>query len=227
MITALYLWKVSWGSTPRAVSHMATDQLRLRLNKDVSFFKLLGTGKGESFTPSDADLTRWGLLVTLDESALENFDNSAMINNWRKFSRSEYRIVLQPLSAHGKWSGKQPFSPIPIEGWDGSVAAITRARIKSGKNLLFHKSVPPVVADLHTSSGLEYAIGIGEAPIGLQGTFSLWKNNASLREFAYKGHAHTQAILATEREKWYSEELFARFAVIEQRGEINGQPAQN
>ena len=218
MITALYLWKVSWGSTPRAVSHMATDQLRLRLNKDVSFFKLLGTGRGESFTPSDADLTRWGLLVTLDESALEN---------WRKFSRAEYRIVLQPLSAHGKWSGVQPFSPAPIEGWEGQVAAITRARIKPRKNLLFLKSVPPVVADLHTSSGLEYAIGIGEAPIGLQGTFSLWKNNASLREFAYKGHAHTQAILATEREKWYSEELFARFAVIEQRGEINGQPAQN
>jgi hypothetical protein len=39
-----------------------------------------------------------------------------------------------------------------------------------------------------------------------------------LREFAYKGDAHVKAIAATQTNKWYSEELFARFAVIQEQG---------
>jgi hypothetical protein len=64
------------------------------------------------------------------------------------------------------------------------------------------------------------AIGIGEAPIGLQGTFSLWSSAASLRDFAYKGKAHQVAIEQTKQFNWYSEELFARFEVLELRGSI-------
>jgi hypothetical protein len=36
--------------------------------------------------------------------------------------------------------------------------------------------------------------------------------------FAYRGEAHKEAIKATEREKWYAEELFSRFAVIKEKG---------
>jgi hypothetical protein len=64
------------------------------------------------------------------------------------------------------------------------------------------------------------AIGIGEAPIGLQGTFSLWNNAADLRTFAYKGEAHIKAIADTEKFQWYAEELFARFSVREERGSM-------
>ena len=88
------------------------------------------------------------------------------------------------------------------------------------KNVVFWKAVPPVTISLHQSPGLINAIGIGEAPIGLQGTFSLWESASHLREFAYKGQAHTQAIKATEENKWYSEELFSRFAVIQERGNL-------
>jgi hypothetical protein len=75
-----------------------------------------------------------------------------------------------------------------------------------------------VTASLHSSDGLIATIGIGEAPIGLQGTFSHWKTGADLRNFAYKGAAHQVAIAATERHQWYAEELFARFAVRDIRG---------
>ncbi|NCU78506.1 MAG: spheroidene monooxygenase, partial [Actinobacteria bacterium] len=60
-----------------------------------------------------------------------------------------------------------------------------------------------------------------EAPIGLQGTFSIWDSGSALRQFAYKGAAHTDAIKATSLNNWYSEELFARFAVIQERGRLN------
>jgi hypothetical protein len=73
---------------------------------------------------------------------------------------------------------------------------------------------------LRNSPGLISAIGIGEAPIGLQGTFSLWENPASIKEFAYRGQAHREVIAATHREQWYAEELFARFAVTEMKGTL-------
>jgi hypothetical protein len=63
-------------------------------------------------------------------------------------------------------------------------------------------------------------MGIGEAPIGLQGTLSVWEDAASIRAFAYQGRAHAEVIEATVRENWYQEELFARFALLEQRGEF-------
>jgi hypothetical protein len=123
---------------------------------------------------------------------------------------------------HGKWSKKEPFQFIDVvdKNWNGQVAAITRARIKWRKNLIFWRSVPPVTQSLRSSSGLVSAIGIGEAPIGLQGTFSLWESGDAVRNFAYRGEAHKAAISATHREDWYAEELFARFAVTRSNGAI-------
>ena len=79
-------------------------------------------------------------------------------------------------------------------------------------------AVPPVTVSLKSSPGLLSAIGIGEAPIGLQGTFSRWESGAALRTFAYQGQAHIAAIQATKDLDWYAEELFARFAIIEEHG---------
>ena len=196
---------------------MGFDRFRLMLDKNVSFHKSLGTGKGETFTPSDANALQWGLIASVDD--LQNFDNSFVIKRWRRISVSEYRAVLEPISSHGQWAGKQPFVAT-AKDWDGAVAAVTRARIKWSQNFRFWRSVPPVTVSLNSAPGLIAAIGIGEAPIGLQGTFSLWESAAAIREFAYKGAAHQKAIADTSTYKWYSEELFARFAVREVRGSL-------
>jgi hypothetical protein len=195
--------------------------MRSRKFTGISFSKMLGSGTGKTFTPSDADLTRWGMVVVIDKNHLEAFDSSSIIANWRKRSSSEFRAILSPISSHGLWAKENPFDfTAPLSNPDAQIAAITRARIKWNKNFIFWKSVPPVVLDLHSNSGLIAAIGIGEAPIGLQGTFSLWKSASALRDFAYKGRAHQVAIEQTKSIGWYSEELFARFEVLEQRGEI-------
>jgi hypothetical protein len=157
------------------------------------------------------------MLMTIDENQIDVLDKSFVVKGWQKICTSEYRVILKPISSHGFWSGKQPFSLDKFE-WNGKIAAVTRARIVWRKNLIFWRAVPPVTESLHQSPGLLNAIGIGEAPIGLQGTFSVWKDAASLRDFAYKGDAHSEAIRATSANQWYSEELFARFAVIEERG---------
>ena len=223
MITVIYIWslKRSRLSVLRALRHMAADRRELRSDRAIGFFKLLGTGSGESFTPRDADPYTWALLVTLRESELERFDQSENILAWRKIADREVRLLALPIASHGSWSGNNPFqelTQVEASEWHGKILAITRAKITATKNLTFWRAVPPVTQSLHQSPGLEYAIGIGEAPIGLQGTLSVWDNAKSLRAFAYQSSAHTEVIEATAREGWYDEELFARFALIEQRG---------
>jgi hypothetical protein len=221
----VYFFTVPRKGIPFAFLSMAIDRMRSRKFTGISFSKLLGTGSGQTFTPSDAVLTRWGMVVAIDENRIEAFDQSSIITNWRKRSISEFRAVLSPLSSHGLWAKKNPFDFIaPLSNPDAQIAALTRARIKWNKNFIFWKSVPPVVIDLHSNPGLHAAIGIGEAPIGLQGTFSLWKSASALRDFAYKGKAHQVAIAQTQSIGWYSEELFARFEVLALRGEITTHP---
>lgn len=217
MLTVVYFWRINKIGLPVAILNMASNKLMLKRLTGISFIKLLGTGKGETFTPKDADQFRWGILVTIKQDDLDRLEQSLVLKIWRKISINEYRIVLRPISSHGYWSGKQPFEVEKFE-WSGKIAAITRARIVWRKNFQFWRAVPPVTLSLHQSPGLLSAIGIGEAPIGLQGTFSIWESGAALREFAYKDNAHIEAIKATETNKWYSEELFARFAVIAEQG---------
>ena len=218
MIVLVYFWKINLRSLPIAILHMAIDRITLSRSKKVTFFKSLGSGKGETFTPKDADAKRWGLLVVIDSSEIDSFDSSPLISSWRKISTSEYRAVLQPISSHGMWSKRKPFDENQISNLQGPIAAITRARIKWSMNSKFWRAVPPVTVSLKSSPGLLSAIGIGEAPIGLQGTFSRWESGAALRTFAYQGQAHIAAIQATKDLDWYAEELFARFAILEEHG---------
>ena len=213
-----YFWKITPSRIPFALVAMAMDRFVLLSSSNVGFFKSLGTGKGETFTPADANALRWGLVAEVNN--LDSFDQSFVIKHWRRNSVSEFRAVIEPIASHGKWAGKEPFTP-SVQNWDGQVVAITRARIAWLQNMRFWRAVPPVTASLKSAPGLIAAIGIGEAPIGLQGTFSIWESPAALRDFAYRGQAHTQAIAATATYKWYSEELFSRFAVRDLRGSIN------
>ena len=216
MIVA-YFWTVKPRAIPFAILAMALDRFALRSYANVGFYKSLGTGKGETFTPADANSLRWGLVAQVND--LDAFDQSMVVKRWRKNSIGEFRAVLAPISSHGKWAGKEPFVA-SVKDWTGPVAAITRARIKWHQNFRFWSSVPPVTISLKSAPGLVAAIGIGEAPIGLQGTFSLWESSAAIKDFAYKGAAHQKAIADTATYNWYSEELFARFAVKDMRGSI-------
>jgi hypothetical protein len=215
-VTVIYFWKIKPSKISFALLRMALDRGALRRMQGVRFSKMLGTGKGETFTPRDADAGRWGALIVIDKADLELLDNSKLVKTWRKNAITEVSYLLDPISSHGLWAKVNPFAYAATQT-EGEVIAITRARIKWFQNFRFWRAVPPVTQSLHSSPGLIETIGIGEAPIGLQGTFSHWRTGADLRNFAYKGAAHQGAIAATERHQWYAEELFARFAVREIR----------
>lgn len=211
--TYLYIFTIPKKSIPFAFLQMAIGRRRSRRIPGVQFAKLMGSGTGERFTPSDADLTKWVLLFVSDNQ--ENLESSTLIQRWKDASQSYQVMTLQAISSHGKWSKVEPFEVDRTGTLDGDVVAITRARLTLKSAMKFWRSIPPVIEDLNGAVGLISAYGIGEAPIGLQGTFSLWESESALRDFAYKGSAHKKVIADTEKYGWYSEELFARFAVID------------
>lgn len=220
-LVTLHVWRVR--SPARALLRMATDRGRVRRVPGLRFAKLLGTGDGRTFTVRDADPTRWALLATwADPSYAVLFEQSAVARGWAGIAEETWRCELRPLVSTGRWSGRQPFGEPAPERYDGPVAAITRARLTASKASRFWAAVPPVSADLRRQPGLRVAIGIGEAPVGLQGTFSLWESPTALRDFAHRGAAHQAVVARTATEHWYAEELFARFAVLSSTGTLFG-----
>ena len=212
MDAAMYLFTVKKSAIPFAFLQMAIGRRTARKLPGVSFAKLMGTGTGRTFTPSDADLAQWAVLLVAED--LDSVDSSQFISRWRKRSLKVDRFILNPISSHGKWSKREPFTVGTPSSIDTPIVAITRARLKWSQALRFWRSIPPVVTDLHQSPGLLFSIGIGEAPLGLQGTFSVWRSGGALRDFAYKNAPHRAAIEDTKKFDWYSEELFARFELV-------------
>lgn len=221
-LVTLHLWRVRPAAVPRAVLRMGLDRGRVRRTPGLRFAKLLGTGDGRTFTVRDADPLRWGLLATwTGADAAAAFERSATVRSWEQDATESFRVDLRPVASRGTWSGRMPFGdPVPFRT-DGPVAALTRARLRPAAAPTFWRAVPPVSADLRDRDGLLAAVGIGEAPVGLQGTFSLWSSAAAVRDFA-RSAAHAEVVARTAPERWYAEELFARFAVVGGRGTLAG-----
>lgn len=219
-VVTMHVWRVAPHRVPSALRAVVLDRRRVRALTGVRFAKLLGTGQG--FSVRHADPTRWALLVSWTGSdAARAFDDTVVPRRWRARSRETWQAVLRPLASHGRWSRREPFDAPRATHWDGPVAAITRARLVARRAVAFWRAVPAVAADLDRRDGLRAAFGIGEAPLGVQGTFTIWTDAPALQAFAYQGDAHSRAIRETVTRRWYAEELFARFGVVSATGTLD------
>jgi hypothetical protein len=222
-VVSLHIWGVPTRHVATAVTRMARHRRPARTLPGVQFAKLLGTGTGQTFTPRDADPHHWGVLLCWsDDRGPEQLRGSRLAADWDRIAEESATWIMRPLSSRGLWSGTQPFGDPTPTRWDGPVAALTRGRIRPRMWRTFWSSVPPVALDVHSGGGLTFATGIGEAPIGLQGTFSTWSDGAALTDFAHRRSPHQQVIAQTSTLDWYSEELFARFALLEATGTVAG-----
>ncbi|MEV7231717.1 monooxygenase [Polymorphospora sp. NPDC051019] len=213
-LVTLHVWRIPRRAVPRALVRMAVDPRRLRALPGVRFGKLLGTGTGTGFGPTDADPTRWAAVTVWDDpAAADGFDESPVARSWRRIAAAGVRVDLRPVTSRGEWSGVRPFGAPPGGATSGPVLALTRARLRPSRALTFWRAVPPVARALHAAPGLVARFGIGEAPVGWQGTVSVWRSATDLVEFAYRHPEHRAAITRTPVERWYAEELFARFEV--------------
>jgi heme-degrading monooxygenase HmoA len=126
------------------------------------------------------------------------------------------------MQSHGKWNGKEPFGK-PNNTIDyGPMAVLTRATIKMSRLKNFWSHVDEVANLMAGAPGYITSIGVGEAPVYRQATFSVWENMEQMKAFAYGSKQHAEVIKKTRSEGWYSEELFARFRIIESSGTLYG-----
>ena len=211
-----------------ALLAMALFRLPLWLNKGISFWKLLGSGKNGTFD-KNPDWQQWGILTVHKGAVIQENDiistlYGGFIAKWLKwFGCETLTYILTPIEGHGLWDGKKAFGELPPKSeFDGVIAVLTRATIRISKLKQFWKHVDPVAKHMANSDGFIISYGIGEMPWLKQATFSIWQNKEAMKAFAYTMKEHAEVIRKTRQEKWYSEDMFVRFKIDACIGTLNG-----
>lgn len=225
MVVSITIVKYRRLFTPFALLAMALHRIPLMLDKTCTFWKLMGCGKNGGFN-LQPDWQMWVTLAAWEKRKDFNqfYTTSWVASWWKKLAKEEWTILCEPLSSHGKWSGKEPFittvNPKEVT-YQGPVAVLTRATIRPQKVKSFWANVGKVAAIMETSKGYVTSLSMGEAPFYLQATLSIWESMDDVVNFAYKSPEHAEVIRKTRTENWYSEELFARFRPIATFGTLN------
>jgi len=192
----------------------------LRRVSGLRFAKALGSGQrgGFGLRPS---LSRQGLFAVFDnEAAADAFVGGASVAAYRAHATELCVLKLRATSCRGRWGGQAIGVGAPAEA-GLPVASLTRASIRPLQALNFWRRSPPAEAALERADGCLLAMGLGEAPLLRQATFSLWESQAAMDAYARSG-AHQQAIRAALQGGWFSESMFVRFAPLQISGRWKG-----
>lgn len=208
-----------WG-----LAQMGTSVPALKKIPGLLFYKLLGSGKGIGFSIKP-NFYRYGLMCTWASEAEADafFNTSELIQEYMAHTDEIWTVKLYPFQVHGLWDGEQPFDPVLEEKYTaGPIAVLTRASINWRALPSFWRFVPTTSKALEQAEGLLCSIGLGELPFIRQATFSVWESAEAMKQYAYRNPFHQEVIKRTRSEKWYSEELFARFAPFSSSGTWHG-----
>lgn len=213
-------------STPMArmwvLGQMALARLPGARPARAEFWKLCGSGTGEGFTPRP-NWQVWGILAVWPDEAAARADvtDAPVFRRWRARAAEAWTIFLAPASARGQWSGRCPFHAVGMPA-TGPLAALTRATVRPARALRFWSRVPDISAMIGTDPNVMLKIGLGEVPLLHQITFSIWPDSDTMARFARGNTAHGRAISAVRAEDWFSEELYARFRILDTIGTWGG-----
>ena len=165
---------------------------------------------------------REGLFCVLrDADAAEDFvRHSALVRAYREHAREFALARLRVTSCRGSWAGVR-FEPVAEAPAEGRIAALTRASIRPQRAARFWRHAPPSQRALAEAPGCVLAVGLGEAPLLRQATFSIWEGVAAMSAYAHGG-AHRVAIDAAREHGLFSESMFARFVVDSLEGSWRG-----
>ena len=112
---------------------------------------------------------------------------------------------MSVTSSRGSWDGcgwgvtpaatlaAAGVSPAPVAG--EPIAVLTRASIRPYKAASFWRRSPRTERAIAEAEGCDLAMGLGEAPLLRQCTFSVWRDTESMDSYARHG-SHQQAIAA-------------------------------
>ena len=193
----------------------------------LRFAKVMGSGHGGGFTARPS-ASHQGVIALFDgEATAREFAQGPRVAAMRARARSHWLGLLRVTSARGAWDGMawQATGPTALPGparpppgdAGGPVAVLTRASIRPWRAAAFWRHAPPAQQALARASGCDLAMGLGEAPMLRQCTFSLWRDAPSLEAYARQG-AHQQAARSAQHDGFFSESMFVRMALLDADG---------
>jgi spheroidene monooxygenase len=217
----LVLADMAVGSRGWGWSRIVRGMGALRGVPGLRFGKLLGSGRDGGFglRPS---ATRQGMFLVFDDAACasEFIARAPLMHAYRERTRELFTARLSAYAVRGTWSGTplERAAPAPDAG---PIAALTRASIRPAAAARFWRHAPPSQAGLAQARGCLLAVGLGEAPLLRQATFSLWDSVRSMDAYARSG-PHLAAIRAAVSQRFFRESMFVRFVVHEVSGTWKG-----
>jgi len=195
----------------------------------LDFAKVMGSGQGGGFSLRPS-ATHQGVVTCFDNwSHASEFMRSPWVRAVRARSNQSWMGILAVKSARGQWD-QQPWGATEERALHGApdtssseLAVLTRASIKPAKAMAFWRHAPAVQTDLDRAEGCELAMGLGEAPLLRQCTFSIWRDAAAMTAYAHH-QAHLSAIQAACKHQFFSESLFVHLRPLYMQGHWKGRP---
>jgi hypothetical protein len=217
-VSVLVLAQVRPGDWPWGWSRVVRGPAALARGPGLRFAKVLGSGYegGFGLRPSG---TRHGLFCTFDDqaSAQQFLAESALMARYRERCCELFTIQLRAFACKGSWAGQAvPLAAEPPPPTQ-PLAALTRASIRPAAAARFWRFAPAAQAGLADAQGCSLAVGLGEAPLLRQCTFSLWDSVEHMDRYA-RGGAHLAAIRAAYQVGFFSESMFVRFVPADAQG---------
>jgi spheroidene monooxygenase len=196
--------------------------------KGLLFSKVMGSGHEGGFVlrPSPS---HQGLICIFDRvSSVKLFLQSELIASYRSNAREFVWGMYSITSAKGSWdsvawgvsdaSALDGVYPSAEEDDESTtIAVLTRASIKPAHAVAFWRFAPATQKDLPAAKGCLLAMGMGEAPLLRQCTFSVWRSLDDVDSYARHG-AHQKAIETSYRRDFFSESMFVRMRPLEIHG---------
>jgi hypothetical protein len=226
--TVLVLTRWRWRALPGGLWRLMMGPWGVGKPAGLCFAKVLGSGLNGGFGLWPG-LRHQGLMVFFEDaaSAQRYLREDRALRSRLNAAEDSLVALLRVTSARGSWDG-HTLAPATgsAEASDaaaaGPVAALTRASIKPLLARRFWAHSPGSERALAQSQGCHLAVGLGEAPVLRQATFSLWDSVAAMRAYAGSG-AHGHAAQEAFRQGWFSEWMFARFEPLLVQGRWQGQ----
>ncbi|MEY4651520.1 MAG: hypothetical protein RI884_101 [Pseudomonadota bacterium] len=198
----------------------------------MQFTKVMGSGHdgGFSLRPSTSHQGLVCLLNTVADATA--FLEGPLVQAARERARESWTGLLAVTSSRGQWDG-QSWGPSAKESLgahaddaatadltdhaDAPIAALTRASIRPSKVAAFWRHAPASQEAMAQAQGCDLAVGLGEAPVLRQCTFSLWRNVQAMTAYA-RGGAHGAAAQAAIRQDYFTESMFVRMKLLQSSG---------
>ena len=205
---------LKWRSALGMLRALALDRFRYGNSDGLQLLRVLGTGRGSSTAPGSQSVRTAVFALFESETNADAF--IARVQRRRGLAES-WHVKLRGAGGHGSWRGVE----VPrLMGDDAAerirrgtspIAIITRADVRLRSWRAFSRDARIVDTELRASRGLLAVIGIGDAPMLRLGTFSIWQNLEAMSEFGHRAPQHGRVVSRTRSERWYGEEMFARF----------------